>query len=94
MDAQQIKHFARLARIGVTDTEAESLAKDVSRILEFVDTLQKIVPDQSYLSAINHTHIDNNNVREDVPVDSDSAAAVVDAFPKSVKGMLKVPKVL
>ncbi len=94
MDAQQIKHFARLARIGVTDTEADSLARDVSRILEFVDTLQKIVPDQSYLSAVNHTHVDTNHVRDDVPLDSDAAVDIVNGFPKSVKGMLKVPKVL
>ena len=94
MDAQQIKHFARLARIGVTDTEADSLAKDVSRILEFVDTLQKIVPDQAYLTAVNRTHADVNHVREDVPVDSDASEAIAHAFPKSAKQMLKVPKVL
>ena len=93
MDAVQIKHYAKLARIGVTDAEAESLAKDVSRILNFVDALQAITPDMSKIHNVQYAHRDINHVREDVIVATDSTA-VKNGFSKSQNGMLKVPKIL
>lgn len=42
MKKEDITHLAKLARIAVTDTEAESLARDITGILSYVSEIEEI----------------------------------------------------
>lgn len=41
MEKKDIEHLAKLARIEVTDTEAETLAGNITSILEYVSEIEK-----------------------------------------------------
>lgn len=42
MDIKTIEYVANLARIDVEDTEKESVAKDLSGVLDYIDQIQTI----------------------------------------------------
>lgn len=42
LSIEQIKHIAKLARLGVTDVEAEKFSKQLSSILGYVDLLNEV----------------------------------------------------
>jgi aspartyl/glutamyl-tRNA(Asn/Gln) amidotransferase C subunit len=42
METKDIKHLASLARIRVTDTEAEALKKDIDSVLDYVSVVSSI----------------------------------------------------
>ncbi len=42
MKREDIEHLAKLARIGITDAEADALASDVTSVLEYVSEIEGI----------------------------------------------------
>ena len=42
MKREDIEHLAKLARIGITDAEADALAHDVTSVLEYVSEIEEI----------------------------------------------------
>lgn len=42
LSAAQVRHIAKLARLQLSDAEVEKFAKDLTSILAYVDTLQKV----------------------------------------------------
>lgn len=42
MKREDIEHLAKLARIGITDTEADALAQDISSVLSYVSEIEEI----------------------------------------------------
>jgi aspartyl-tRNA(Asn)/glutamyl-tRNA(Gln) amidotransferase subunit C len=43
MKREDIEHLAKLARIGITDTEADTLALEVTSVLDYVSEIEDIV---------------------------------------------------
>ena len=46
MEKKDIEHLAKLARIGITDAEADALSHDITEILGYVNTIQEITADR------------------------------------------------
>jgi aspartyl-tRNA(Asn)/glutamyl-tRNA(Gln) amidotransferase subunit C len=90
MNIQDIEHLAELAKIELPDLEKENLSKDLDSILDYVKIIESVeIPTQV-------VEYQNKNVmREDVPVARAFArATLINQFPDSQDGFLKVKKIL
>lgn len=90
IDRSTLDHLANLARLTVPEEEKEQLAKDISSIVGFIDTVQKVT-----LSADKEReYIQRNIVREDVVAPLASIYDLVEAAPLHKDGFVQVPKVI
>ena len=87
----EIKNLAHLARVEVTEEEAEMYAKDFESILGYVDQINSVD-----VSGVDAKPLEVNVAREDK--DSTASDANRDALlaqsPESQDGFYKVPKIL
>jgi aspartyl-tRNA(Asn)/glutamyl-tRNA(Gln) amidotransferase subunit C len=51
LSIEQVKHIAKLARLGITDAEADKFAKQLSNILGYVDLLNEVNVDGVELTS-------------------------------------------
>lgn len=92
MTKEEILHLGLLARIELTDKEAEALKNDISNILSYVGKVQDIadaVPPKEVGAVY-------NVLREDVPTDTPGqyTEAILAAAPKRHKNYIAVKKIL
>jgi aspartyl-tRNA(Asn)/glutamyl-tRNA(Gln) amidotransferase subunit C len=89
-----VKKLANLARLELTDSEVEKLRGEIDSILAYIDTIQKVtLPDGIAASP----HLDLKNVMRDDGTPHESGQYtkdLVDQFPDSENGYLKVKKIL
>lgn len=96
MEIKDIEKLAELAKIELSDIEKESLLKDLDNILDYVKQVESVdVPD------VKENYINKNIWREDLPASGGlikpsifSRDLIVDQFPDSQDGFLKVKKIL
>lgn len=62
MEKKDVEHLAKLARIAITDTEIESLTKDLTEILKYVSDIEEITGNQEKKKEVGPLH---NVFRED-----------------------------
>ena len=68
MDIEMVRHLSDLGKLTFTDGELEKVAKDMTGIIEIMDTIKEI--DISY-DPIQDTHnVSLNSLREDRAMDS------------------------
>jgi aspartyl-tRNA(Asn)/glutamyl-tRNA(Gln) amidotransferase subunit C len=91
IDPAEVRRIADLARLHVTDHEAEALAHDLARIVESIDALAEVeLPE----NAESLTYFDTDVHREDRPGEClDRAAALANA-PEADGEYFLVPHVL
>lgn len=87
----QVEHVARLARLGLTESEKESLTHQLSRILEHVESLNRL--DTRDVPPTYHAVALQNVLREDKPHHSLDRSKVLSQAPDSEAGCFKVPKI-
>lgn len=92
----EVKHIAKLARLGLSEKEIEKLIKDLGRILDSVDELQEV--DTRNVEPIAHITGRENAVRQDDvvaggPEDADAGLLIPQA-PRKKDGYVEVPEVL
>ena len=63
MERKDIEHLARLARIAVSNAEADALAKDISSILGYISDIEKITGNGAREKKVG---LHYNVMREDV----------------------------
>lgn len=64
LGTDQVKHVAQLARVGVSEDEAVSMADELSAVLDYVETLGEVdVEGVAETASVTGTH---SVVREDV----------------------------
>jgi aspartyl-tRNA(Asn)/glutamyl-tRNA(Gln) amidotransferase subunit C len=85
---EQIKYIAKLSRIKTTSEEIDSLEKDLSDILNYVNKLQELNTDNVELMS-ESTHI-KNITRDDEAKKTDNQKDIIDIFPEKEKNFLKV----
>ena len=92
IDAATVKKVARLARIAEPDDKLESLAKELSGILSWIEQLNEVDTDgvEPMTTAV-HAALP---MREDVVTDGGDSAKVLINAPKSERGFFVVPKVV
>ena len=94
MKIQDIQNLAELAKIELPDVEKENLLKDLESILSYVKIIESVeIPLCSPLQIVEYGN--KNVMREDIVVPRAFAhAALIDQFPFSQDGFLKVTKIL
>ena len=89
-----VKKLATLSRLALTEEEVAKLQVEISSILAYIDTIQKVeLPSQTSGSV----YLDIENVmREDAPSHEagEHTNALLAQAPRSEKGYLKVKKIL
>jgi aspartyl-tRNA(Asn)/glutamyl-tRNA(Gln) amidotransferase subunit C len=96
---EEIQKLAELSRIELEEGEVEALQKDISNILEYVETVSTVEIPQSEASRDRNVPVNHNVMRDDVPYTEGSQLlaareAVVEAFPKSENGYNVVRKII
>lgn len=92
MDKQTVKKVARLARIRVTDQEAEDVVPKLNNIMEWIEQLGEVDTDnvEPLASVVDITL----PLRDDVCNDGDIQDKVLANAPESMQGFFVVPKVV
>ena len=92
VDTQQVLHIARLARLAMSEEEAERLKPDLNNILDFVEQLGEVdtegVEPQAMVIA------NKTRMREDVITDGNRRDDVLANAPLAEHGFFAVPKVI
>ncbi len=89
---KDVDHIADLARLSFTEDEKDSLAKDLTSILEYVSELQSL-PVAGIEPTLNPVYIENR-MREDVVGGELSSEKALRNAPDRLEDYLKVPDVL
>jgi aspartyl-tRNA(Asn)/glutamyl-tRNA(Gln) amidotransferase subunit C len=92
VDKETVKRVARLARIAVTDEEAEGLKGELNAILGFVEQLNEV--DVTGVEPMTSVIAMKPRMREDVVTDGGKAAAIVANAPVREGDFFAVPKVV
>ena len=92
VNAQQVRHVAKLARIAMSDSEIEAMVPEFNQIIGWVEQLAEVDTDGvEPLTAV----IDNQlRLRDDVVDDGDCRDAVLKNAPDAQHGFFAVPKVI
>jgi aspartyl-tRNA(Asn)/glutamyl-tRNA(Gln) amidotransferase subunit C len=87
-----VAYVARLARINLTEAEAELFQKQLDDVLKYVEKLRQA--DVSNVEAAAHVLPIFNVFREDAPHDWFPAEQALSNAPRQANGLFIVPKVV
>lgn len=92
LDKQQVKKIASLARLNLTDEQADERTDDLNNILSLVEKLQQVDTDgiEPMTSVAGHAP----HLREDVVSDGGYRDDVLENAPESAQGFFVVQKVV
>ncbi len=89
IEREQVLHVAKLARLGLGDEEVETMAGELSGILEHVDRISEL--DLDDVSPTSHVVELENVMRPDVPHESLSRDVALASAPDPEDGAFRVP---
>lgn len=91
---KQVKHIAKLARLGLSDKEIGKFQTDLSEILDYVEQLKEV--DVSNVEPTSHPHLLENVFRQDTAAKEDvnRVNKLLEAAPQKEKRYVKVKAVL
>jgi aspartyl-tRNA(Asn)/glutamyl-tRNA(Gln) amidotransferase subunit C len=92
IDKDTARKVAHLARIEVEDAALEPLARDLSRILDFMDELDEV--DVTGVEPMTSVTPMDLKRREDVVTDGSRQADILSNAPDAREGFFAVPKVV
>lgn len=87
----QVEHVAKLARLGLSESETEAFTEQLSRILEHVESLNRL--DAGDVPPTYHAVALQNVLREDKSHQSLDREKVLSQAPDAEAGCFKVPKI-
>jgi aspartyl-tRNA(Asn)/glutamyl-tRNA(Gln) amidotransferase subunit C len=89
IEREQVLHVAKLARLGLSEEEIETMAGELSGILAHVDRISEL--DLEDVAPASHVVELENVLRADVPHKSLSREAALASAPDPVDGAFRVP---
>lgn len=92
---EEVRHIAKLARLGLTDKEVEKFQKELSPVLDYIEKLEKV--DISGVEPTSHSVKVENVTRGDKESDSKSKCdsdKLLNLSPAKKERHLKVKSVL
>ena len=89
IDREQVLHVARLARLELSDAEVETMAEELSGILEHVDRISEL--DLSGVEPTSHVVALENVLRADEPRPSLTRDRALENAPDTADGAFRVP---
>jgi len=87
-----VKYVANLARLNVTEAEADKLAIEMESIITFADMLAEL--DTSNIEPTNHAIKMENVFRDDIITGSFDRDLLLENAPSKEAGCFSVPKVV
>tara|TARA_Y100000588_G_C13580522_1_gene638513 strand:+ start:215 stop:502 length:288 start_codon:yes stop_codon:yes gene_type:complete len=92
VDIETVRRVANLARVKVPETELDTLAGELSNILDWIEQLNEVDTDDiEPMSSVNDTKL---RWRADEVTDDNISDKVLSNAPDSQDGMFSVPKVV
>ncbi|WP_027410409.1 Asp-tRNA(Asn)/Glu-tRNA(Gln) amidotransferase subunit GatC [Anoxybacteroides tepidamans] len=88
----QVKHVAHLARLAITEEEAEMFTKQLDAIITFAEQLNEL--DTENVPPTSHVLNMKNVMREDVPAQGLPLEEVLKNAPDQRDGQFRVPAIL
>ncbi|HEY2421175.1 MAG TPA: Asp-tRNA(Asn)/Glu-tRNA(Gln) amidotransferase subunit GatC [Neobacillus sp.] len=89
---EQVKHVANLARLAITENEAEVFTKQLDAIITFAEQLNEL--DTENVEPTYHVLDMKNVLREDIPQLGLPRELVLKNAPEHQDGQIKVPSIL
>lgn len=89
IEREQVLHVAKLARLGLSEQEVETMAGELSGILEHVDRIAGL--DLDGVEPTTHVVALENVLRPDVPHQSLDRETALAQAPDPVDGAFRVP---
>lgn len=89
---KDVEHVAKLARLGLTESEKDLFAHQLSSILEFADNLKKL--DTANVEPSAHAIPMKNVMREDKAIPFENTADILANGPEVEANMFKVPRIM
>jgi aspartyl-tRNA(Asn)/glutamyl-tRNA(Gln) amidotransferase subunit C len=89
IDREQVLHVAKLARLRLSDDEVERMAGELSKILEYVETMNEL--ELEGVEPTSHVVALTNVLREDVPRPSWPREVVLEQAPDATETGFRVP---
>lgn len=90
---EEVKHIAKLARLGLREKEIERLQKELSSILDYIEKLKEV--DVSRIEPTSHPLEVKNVVRADERRKTKfKSQKLLDLAPETKDGYLKVKSIL
>lgn len=92
VDTATVRHIAKLARIAVSDAEAEALVPELNNILGWIEQLQEV--DVTGVEPMTAVIPNQLRLRDDIVTDGDKRDDVLANAPVAEHGFFAVPKVI
>ncbi|MBL4820711.1 MAG: Asp-tRNA(Asn)/Glu-tRNA(Gln) amidotransferase subunit GatC [Gammaproteobacteria bacterium] len=92
LDKSEVKKIAQLARLNISESEADEVASRISDILTLVDKMQAV--DTENVEPLSHPLDVVQRLRPDVVTEIDQRDALQTMAPNSEAGLYLVPKVI
>jgi aspartyl-tRNA(Asn)/glutamyl-tRNA(Gln) amidotransferase subunit C len=92
LDLAQVRRIADLARIEITDAEAQRVLDQLNDIFRMIERMQAV--DTTGVEPMAHPLGGAQRLRDDVVTASDERAAILANAPEQKDGLFLVPRVL
>ena len=92
LNQDDVKRIARLARIEISDAEAQATQAQLNTIFDLIATMQAV--DTRGVSPMAHAQEVYQRLRDDVVTETDHHAAFQAVAPAVANGLYLVPKVI
>lgn len=92
LTVKDVEHVAHLARIEVTETEAERYLAQLSEIFKLIEEMQSV--DTTGITPMSHALNVTLRLRDDEVTESDQRELYQSIAPKVMAGLYIVPKVI
>ena len=92
LDLDQVRRIAHLARIEITDDEAQRTLDQLSDIFRMIERMQAV--DTSGVEPMAHPLGGSQRLRDDAVTEADQRATIVANAPEQQDGLILVPKVI
>ena len=92
LSLQEVQRVAELARIGVSDAEAQTVLAQLNDIFELIARMQKV--DTEGVEPMSHGQELKLRLREDFVTERDQRERFQSVAPKVEQGLYLVPKVI
>ena len=92
VNAEQVRHVAKLARIAMSDAEVDALVPELNNILGWVDQLASV--DTEGVEPLTAVIDQKLRLRDDVVNDGNIRDAILLNAPDAQHGFFAVPKVI
>lgn len=87
-----VRHVARLARLGLSDAEVAALRPQLAEILAYAEQVGEVAADD--VPPMTHAFGLRNVLRADVPADGLAPGEAVAGAPEAEDGRFRVPRIV